>query len=277
MVNISAIFTMIITLLITLAGPVAILLYYGLRHRKQGVWSAWGLGALGFFVTQVIIRIPILQTLSQSSGFVSFANSHYIVYVLILAFTAGLFELTGRYVVAKLMSKNLTYRRSVAAGLGHGGIEALVIVGMTYINNVLYSFMINTGAFDALIDQIAAMGMDIYPYVSIKQTLIETPAYLYLFAGYERVLTMITHLAMSLIVCYFVAKKQDLKGCLICLLLHTLLDSSTLLLYFFPVEQGSFGVGYVLTYAFLTLMAVISIFVIRQLGKKFKELESSLS
>ncbi len=276
MVSTSALIAMTLTLFITLFGPIVILLYYGIRHRKQGVWSAWALGALGFFVTQVVIRLPILQALSLSEGFVSFANNHYVLYVLILAFTAALFELVGRYVVAKLMSKQLTYRRSVAAGLGHGGIEAMVLIGMTYVNNIIYSLMINTGAFDAFIDQIA-MSMDIYPYISIKQTLIETPSYLYLLGGYERILTMICHLAMTLVVCYFVAKKQDLKGLLICLGIHTLLDSSTLILYFFPVAQGSFGFGYVLTYAFLTVMAVVSIFVIRQLKAKFPTQEDALT
>lgn len=271
MVTTSAIVTIFITLLITLAGPVAILLYYGIRNKKQGVWSAWGLGALGFFVTQMVIRIPILQGLSLTSGFVAFATNHPIIYSFCLAFTAGLFELIGRYVVAKLMHKNLTYRRSIAAGLGHGGIEAMLLLGMTYVNNLLYALMINTGSFDAMINQVGAMGMDISPYVSIKQTLIATPSYLYLLGGYERILTIICHVAMSLIVCYYVAQKQDIKGLFICLGLHTLLDSSTLILYFFPVQQGSFGLGYVLTYAFLTIMAILSILIIRHIKSRFSE------
>ena len=49
---------------------------------------------------------------------------------------------------------------AVGAGLGHGGIEAIVIVGMTYINNLLYSAMINTGAFDTMVESTAQMGVD---------------------------------------------------------------------------------------------------------------------
>lgn len=270
MVPVSALITITITLLITLVAPIAIFIFYGIRHSKEGIWSALALGALGFFVMQMVIRIPILQALSLLPGFVAFANNHYVIYSLILAFTAGLFELVGRYVVAKLMAKRLTYHRSVAAGLGHGGIEAILLVGMTYINNLLYSFMINTGAFDALINQVST-SVDVYPLISIKETLIETPAAIYLLAGYERILTMICHLAMTLIVCYFVAKKQDIKGVVICLALHTLLDAGAgLIPYFVPISGENATLGYIAIYAFLTIMAVISCFIIGKIASAFK-------
>lgn len=271
MVSTSALLAMIFTLVLTLIGPIVVLIFYGVRHKKEGVWSSWGLGALGFFVMQVVIRMPILSVLSLIPGFVDFANENYVIYVLLLAFTAGLFELVGRYVVAKFMAKNLTYNRSVAAGLGHGGIEAIVLVGMTYINNLLYAVMINTGAMDALIDQLAPV-TDIGPYISIKNALVSTPAYLYLFAGYERVLTIICHVAMTLVVCYFVSKKQDLKGILICLGMHTVLDAASgLISYYFPAAEW----GYVLVYGFLTLMAVVSVVIICRIAGKFKNLVQS--
>ncbi len=50
MVSTSALISIIFTLLLTMIGPIAILIFCGLRHKKEGVWSAWGLGALGFFV-----------------------------------------------------------------------------------------------------------------------------------------------------------------------------------------------------------------------------------
>ena len=47
MSNLSAIF-IIITLFISLILPPAFLIVYALRNKKQGIWSAWLLGALGF-------------------------------------------------------------------------------------------------------------------------------------------------------------------------------------------------------------------------------------
>lgn len=273
MVPVSSIIAIIIMFILTMAGPIAILLFYALRHKKQGIWSAWGLGAAGFFVMQMVIRVPILSVLSMFPWFIDFANNNYVIYAIILGFTAGLFELIGRYTVAKIMAKNLTYRRSVAAGLGHGGIEVISVVGMTYVNNLIYAFIINSGTFDSIIDQVAAMGMDTTQYIMLKDTLINFPAALYFLGGYERVLTVTLHLAMTLIVCYFVAKKQDIKGCLICLGIHTLIDAGTgLLQYIVPTSGDSAWVGYVIIYGFLTALAVSGVFIIKHIRKGFASL-----
>lgn len=271
MVPVSSIVAIIAVLILTIFGPIALAIIYAVRNKNQGVIPAWLLGAAGFVVMQVVLRLPILSALSFLPSFVDFANNHYVFYAITLAFTAGLFELVGRYVVAKIMAKKeLSYVKSVAAGLGHGGIEAIVLVGMTYMSNLAYVFMINTGTFDAAINQVAEAGLDTSAYIQLKDTLIGASPYLYLLAGYERILTIICHLAMSLIVCYFVAKKQDGKGILLCLGIHTLLDTGAgLIPYFVPTSGPNATVGYVVIYAFLTAMAVISIFVIRQLRKRF--------
>ncbi|MBQ7776724.1 MAG: YhfC family intramembrane metalloprotease, partial [Lachnospiraceae bacterium] len=227
MVSTTSIIFMVITLVISLILPIVLFIAYAVANKGKGIVSAWFLGAAGFFVLQILIRLPILSVLGILPGFQSFVAEHYVIYVLILGFTAGLFEVVGRFAVAKIMSKNLTYKRGIAAGLGHGGIEAMVIVGMTYINNLLYAAMINGGTYDTIIEQTAAMGVDVSSLYAIKASLIDTPAYMFGLAGYERLLTMICHVAMSLLVCYFVAKKQTLKGVLISLVLHTILDTAS--------------------------------------------------
>ena len=107
MVPVSTIVCCVITLLICLALPVLALLWMDGKYKKQGIPSAWLLGAAGFFVTQILIRVPILTVLQGQSWFMEFANSHLFLYAFGLAFTAGLFELAGRFVVAKLLRKNL--------------------------------------------------------------------------------------------------------------------------------------------------------------------------
>ena len=148
-----SIISIVVTLFVSLLLPLAFLVIYTLRNKKQGIWSAWLLGAAGFVVTQVLIRIPILNGLSQNAGFLTFAQAHPVVYGFSLAFTAGLFELAGRYAVARILKKKLTYRRALAAGLGHGGIEAILITGIAYISNLVLLVMIQTGGFDATVDR----------------------------------------------------------------------------------------------------------------------------
>lgn len=267
--------TMCITLFISMILPIILLMVYAWKNPKQGVVKAWFLGAAGFFVTQMIIRVPLLSLLSAIPGFMTFVENYYLIYAILLAFTAGLFELAGRYGVAKILCKNLTYKQSVAAGLGHGGIEAILLIGVTYISNLLYVVMINTGAINGVIAQTEAMGVEVGAEVyTLVDTLINTPAPMYLLGGYERILTMIAHTAMSLIVCYFVWKKQDMKGLIICLVIHTLLDGITGIVSGLATpymgEVISQNTSYVICYIFLTAMAVVSVIIIRKIKAVFQ-------
>lgn len=263
MVKSTTILTVCVTLFITLILPIIVYVVYGVRNKGKGVWTAWLLGASGFFVFQVIIRLPILSLLSMTKWFPDFARNHYVPYCLILAFTAGLFEVAGRYAAAKLMQKNLTYERGLAAGLGHGGIESILLIGVTYLNNLIYIIMINVGAFDDIIKQTADMGADTSALVTIQDTLLQSGSGIYLLAGYERILSMIFHTALSLLVCYFVSQKKDLTGIIICLICHTIID------FVNPIISGmsngylgnglSVTISYVIIYGFLSAVAIASI------------------
>ena len=274
MVGVSTIIAVCVTLFISLVLPIVVYIMYGVKNKGKGVWTAWLLGTAGFFVFQMIIRVPILNLLSLNAGFVAFLQEHYILYCFILALTAALFEAIGRYIVAKIMSKGLTFKRSMAAGMGHGGIEAILLIGMTYINNLVYISMINTGSFDTVVTQTAELGADTAGLVAVKEALMNTGAIAFYLAGYERILTMISHTALSLIVCYFVWKKKDLLGIGICVAVHFLMD------FISPVVNGmatgylgnrlSVGAAYSIIYIFLTGVAVVSIIVIKKLKRNWE-------
>ena len=259
---------MCVTLFISLILPVIVLIVYALKNRKQGVAGAWFIGAAGFFVTQIVIRVPILSTLSLMPGFMAFAENHYVVYSLMLGLTAALFEVVGRYASAKILSKNLTFTKGFAAGLGHGGIEAIILIGMTYVSNLLYVVMINSGAIEGVIAQTEAMGVDVTPVYALVDTLVNGPAYLYLLAGYERILAMIGHVAMTLVVFYFMSKEETLKGIGICVLYHFVMDSMVGIIGGLATPYlGSVisqNVSYVITYVFLTAMAAVAVWAIRK-------------
>ena len=255
-----------ITLFLSLILPLLVLIIMGIKNKGKGIWSAWFLGAAGFFVSQVVIRIPLLGILSGMESVVVFSQEHFFLYVLILAFTAGLFELAGRFAAAKCLGKNRTFRRSLAAGLGHGGIESIVLVGLTYINNLVYLFLIQSGAFDAMIAQTEAMGVDPAQLIAVRDTLLQVSAPLFLAAGVERVLTMVSHAAMSVMVCYGVAAKRPLPWMLLCLGMHTLLDTTIAATGFF-----SQTVAYGIIYTCMTVMALISIWILRKLSQRWPE------
>lgn len=263
-----------VTLLVSLILPPAVMLVLSRKWKLNHIPSAWFLGAVGFFITQMLIRIRVLNGLAANPNFQSFAENHYILYCLILAFTAAAFELAGRYGVAKVLKRDMTFRRSLAAGLGHGGIESMLIVGMTYVNNLIYMVMIQTGSFDAAVAQSAAAGVDPAQLMAVRDALISTSPVLFLMAGYERLLTMICHTAMSVTVCWGVRQGRPGKSMIACLIFHTLLDSTTLINGLATPYLGNIlsqNTAYVLLYAVLTAAAVLSVIVIKTVYRRWNE------
>ena len=266
MISISTILAVCTTLFITLFLPIIIMIVYGIKNKGRSVWSAWFIGAICFVIVQMVIRIPLLNTFSAFPGFNAFATKHFILYSFLLAFTAALFEVAGRYMTARIMKDNirLTPHKGIAAGLGHGGIEAILLIGMTYVSNLVYIFMINSGSFDALIEKRLALGADVTTLTAVKDSLVSSPAILFYLGGYERILTMTIHLFLSFLVCYCVWKGSARKGILISLMFHWLLDFMAPLLSSLATPYlGNIvpqWLAYTLSYVFMTAMAAFSVY-----------------
>jgi len=258
-----------VTLFVSLILPVLVWIVYAVKNKGQGISSAWLLGAAGFVVPQLFIRLPLLNLLSANPRFAAFAQNHLFVYSLCLAFTAGLFELAGRFATAKLLGKRLTYKRALAAGLGHGGIEAMLLVGMTYINNLVYMVMIQSGAFVTLIAR-AATGADAAQLQAIQDTLMGASAALFLMGGLERLLTMVCHAAMSMIVCHGVYTGHPVKGALLCLGFHTLLDTAAGI-NLLAANHLSQGAIYGIIYTLLALFAAASLLILKTIRTRWPD------
>lgn len=285
MVNILTIVAICITLFIGLVLPIALYIVYGVRNKKKEVWIAGAFGACGFVLLQVAIRLQIINVFAALPGFITWVKTYYILYCFILAFTAGAFEVIGRYGVAKILSKseslskNLTYEMGIAAGIGHGGIEAVVLIGTAYVNNLIYVILINTGLFDSMLDKLMGTEKEAFytmyqQFQAVRDILIETPWQTFLLAGYERILTMVIHIALTLLVFYFVSQRKDIAGILICLFLHTAVD------FFIPILNGmaseylgyriTQNTAYILVYTTLTIAAAGGVLIVLRIKKLWK-------
>lgn len=274
MVSTASILACIVTLFISLILPLLVLLVYALKNKNQGIGTAWLLGATGFFAPQILIRLPILNTLAGAGWFLDFSQNHIFLYCICLAFTAGLFELAGRLAVAKWMDRkgNLTRKRSFAAGLGHGGIEAMLIIGMTYVNNLTLMLMIRSGSFDALVSQTAAAGGDVSQLQAAQAAVFAATPGMFLMAGYERILTMVAHTAMSTLVCWGVHVKKAWKASLLCLAFHTLLDTTPIISRLASDAGGNVltqTASYIIIYVILTLAGILSLWVLRNIRRRW--------
>jgi len=243
---------MVISAAIVFLVPVG--LVWAMRRRGAIALRPVAVGAAVFIVSQVLTRIPLLNYLSEQPWFPAAGS---VAGVLLLAFSAGLFEETGRLIGFKyFLRKHRRWNDGVAFGLGHGGIEAILLVGTTYIMNILMSLAINGGTFDV------AFGQNLGPQTAeIKELLTGTPPVHFLLGGLERLFTLAIHVALSLVVLYGVVRGQA-RFWLLAILLHGVVNLSV----FFIVQPG-YGIW--LAEGYLLLCAVAALVFIRRSRDSF--------
>ncbi len=221
----SSLFTILCALVLPIGTAVLLCV------RRPGVWKPLIFGALTFFVFQVLIRIPIIQGVLPNVGwFLTMSFTQPVVYALFMGVTAGLFEEFGRYVIMRLFLKNnVRFIDGVGFGIGHGGIEAVLMAGI--------------GALLVLLTDLS----------SVKPIL--------MFAGgIERVSAMVCHVGWSVMVMKSV-RENKIVWLLLAFATHTILDT-------FVGLAAYMGMGVWLTEAALMLFAALMIvYIIYQFKK----------
>jgi hypothetical protein len=75
-----------------------------------------------------------------------FLSANPVLLALVAGLFPGVFEETGRLVAFKtVLRKRRNRETSISYGIGHGGFEVILILGLTYIQYIAYAVMINTG------------------------------------------------------------------------------------------------------------------------------------
>ena len=117
----------------------------------------------------------------------------------------------------------------------------------------------------------AAMGVDVSQLEMIRTQLVSSSPALFLLGGAERILAMTAHAAMSMIVCYGVAHKKVLPSVLVCLGIHTMIDLTAGISLLAGTALSQTAV-YIIIYTILSLVAVISVILIRKMYRNWQSL-----
>lgn len=242
-----------ITLAVVFLFPLILAVVFHRRYRIS--WLAVLVGALVFLIFQLLTRIPLLGILAQMPWYQAMAKNILLI-GLFLSLTAGLFEEVGRWLAFRFVLKGRWQTKNgVAYGIGHGGFEAIALTGLAFVNNLVISVMINSGQYDAVIaPQAGAMAE------TIRAQLIDTPSYMFLVGGFERVLAITLHIALSLVVLNAVRLGKPLY-LLYAILIHTVANLGAVLLS----QQPN---GVFLAEAYLVIVAVLCFWYIRREMKK---------
>lgn len=255
MVSASVIAALYVSAAVLLVAPILLLLILCLRGKIDP--KPMFLGAGAFFVSQICLRIPILQALSSQGWFHTFALNT-IPYTIFLSVTAGLFEESARYVCARfLLRKNRALRDAAAFGLGHGFCEVILLVGLTQVNNIIYASMINSGTFQAMTKLLpGAAGKQI-----LSALLALTPA-LILVSIWERVSTVLFHLFATVLIFQGVRKRR-IGYYFIAVGMHALTDFGSVSL----AKYGNIWISEI----FLSIIALAGVFYIWKAKATFTE------
>ena len=207
--GISSILAILFTLAFSIAFPIGLMLWF---RRRGGKWTAFLTGAVAFILFALILE-SILHNLLFLTPLWAILQGNIWLYGLYGGLAAGVFEETGRLLAFKLFLKN--EREPITAwsyGIGHGGAEAILLVGLTMVNNLVLAAAVSAGeTTDPAVLELA-------------EQLASTLAGMFLWAAFERFGAIILHLALSVLV--FVAVKEPGKKWLFpaAILIHAALD-----------------------------------------------------
>ncbi|MGC5326182.1 YhfC family intramembrane metalloprotease [Brevibacillus sp. SYSU BS000544] len=183
---------MIVQGMIAFLFPLCLFIYF--RRTYKITYYPVFVGALVFFVfSQVLEKLLHLVVINPAQPLI---HNPFLV-ATYGALAAGLFEEVGRYVGFKLLlKKQRDYKDGLSVGIGHGGIEAILLVAIPSIMNLVYANLLNQGTFEQSLG--SKLPADIL--LQLKTALVETAPYLYIVGGIERVCAVLMHMALTLLV-----------------------------------------------------------------------------
>ncbi len=188
MVIASGLFTVLCALVLPI-GAAAFLIV-----RKRKLWKPILVGAVTFFVFQILFRLPIIQLVLPKMGwYLVMSTAQPLLYSLFLGATAGLVEEFGRYLTMKLLlKKSLQPLDGIGFGIGHGGIEAVLLAGVNALVTLIVSSqsIVPSLMFAGGVERLAAMTFHIGWSVMVMKSVREKkPVWLFV--------AFLTHTAMD--------------------------------------------------------------------------------
>ena len=223
--------------------PVAIALIWKVK-KKEPVTSIL-IGAAAFMLFALILEKPIQNILAfpTAMGLPEHAVSRFlsanpVLLALVAGLFPGVFEETGRLIAFKTILRNRRNREtSISYGIGHGGFEVILMLGLTYIQYIAYAVMINTGTFGMIVDQVAAQAPEQLGSVETIVSLLTGFSFADLgIAFVERVFAVLFHIGASILVFYACKDRKKFWLYPLAVILHTAMDFAAALSLFKVIE-----------------------------------------
>ena len=239
--------------LISIIVPIVLAIYL-FRKKKQKI-STLLIGAATFVVFALILEATINKlVLSNSSPFGQDILHNIWLYGAYAGLAAGIFEEVGRFIAFKLILKKATNPDdSLMYGVGHGGIEAIILVGLQLTIIGVYAVIFNSNPGSG------ALSQDI---LDTLEPLSSSPAIYNLIAGIERMIAITLQIALSVIVFVGVKNKGKNHLIFIAILIHAFVDFMAVILMEFT--------NVYLTETVILILTLVTVFFAYRLYKEMK-------
>ena len=160
------------------------------------------------------------------------------------ALMAGIFEEGGRFIAfRKFLPNNSAWKDGIGYGVGHGGIESILVGAVSGTQFLYFAFLINAGKIVLLKNSLPHN-----TYIHIVNTFYGTP-FIFLFGGLERVFALLLQIGLSLLVLLSV-RKEKISLLILAIFMHALSDFSpglyqagVLPLWLTEIIVSFFGIG----------------------------------
>lgn len=207
-----------------LALPVGLLIFLW-RKLRSSVMPFFA-GCLTFFLAVMVLE-SLVHSLVLTGPFGQKIWETPWLYALYGGLAAGLFEETGRLAAMKLLKKKYPQpQTALMYGAGHGGIEVLLVMGVTMVQNLVYALMVNAGQMETILSTVPQAQAEVLR--SGLQSIAATPTALFLLSPLERVIALVLHMSLSVLVWRAVTGKFYLYFAAIGV--HALVDAAAVLL-----------------------------------------------
>lgn len=232
-VSTSSMLLMLLTAILAIALPlIAAIIWCKKKHEP---FTTVLIGAATFMLFAIVLEkplqniliFPVQMGLPEHAASV-FINARPVLWGIIVGLFPGVFEETGRLVAFKTILRKRTQRETgLSHGIGHGGFEALFILGITYIEYFVFAIMLNQGSFvELMIEPVKdTLTPEVVKQITgIVEQITTFSAATMGVALVDRLIAVLYHIGASIMVFY--AEKDKKKWWLypLSILIHTVID-----------------------------------------------------
>lgn len=215
---------MLQTGLLAITIPVVLIVAWKM-YTKRSLVPFW-VGVMVFIAfSRMLEMIPHSLFLLSSNPVSKAIIGNVVLYVIYAATVAALFEETGRYLAFRfVLTKHPNKETAVTYGIGHGGIECILVLGVTYIQYYAYGQLINNGSMDKMLSAYKDSSQSVDALNQLITNIKGVTQMTCYMADLERISAMMVQVALSILVfqAVYVAGKKYMYW--VAVALHFLMD-----------------------------------------------------